>query len=118
MDIKTKYIIYIYIGTVFYTIASYYHLSLKEWNLKKAYMIAIPIVLIEYFFSLQANRKLNEVFKISPVSIVLITMCFYFVNTWLLNLFITKNKITVWREILSFILIFSAYYITTNNSNI
>lgn len=29
-------LLYIYIGTVFYTIASYYHLSLKEWNINKA----------------------------------------------------------------------------------
>lgn len=114
MDLKTKYIIYIYIGTVFYTLASYYHLSLKDWTLKKAFTIAIPIVLIEYFFSLQANRKLNEVFKLSPVSIVLITMCFYFINAWILNLFIIKNHIVVWREILSFALIFGAFYITTN----
>ncbi len=41
-------------------------------------------------------------------------MCFYFINTWLLNIFVIKNKITVWREILSFILIFGAYYTTTN----
>lgn len=114
MNKKNTSIIYIYIGTIFYTLASYYHLSLDEWNLKKALLIAIPLVIVEYIFSLRGNKILNKVFDINPVSIMLITMCFYFVNTWLLNYFFIKNEINPIREIISFILILIAFYISTN----
>ncbi len=111
---KNKSLLYVYIGTVFYTLASYYHLSLKDWTLKKALIIAVPLVLIEYIFSLRGNHSLNEDFKINPVSIMLITMCFYFINTWLLNYFVLKNEINPIREIISLILILIAFYISTN----
>jgi len=41
-------------------------------------------------------------------------MCFYFINTWLLNYFVIKNKINPVREVISFILILIAFYISTN----
>lgn len=114
MNDFNKSLLYIYIATLFYTLASYYHLTLKEWNIRKALFIAIPLVIIEYMFSLRGNHSLNEDFKINPISIMLITMCFYFVNTWLLNYFIIKNKINPFREIISFVLILIAFYISTN----
>lgn len=81
---------------------------------KKALSIAIPLVIIEYIFSLRGNHSLNEEIKVNPVSIMLITMCFYFINTWLLNYFVIKNKINPIREIISFVLILIAFYISTN----
>jgi uncharacterized membrane protein len=70
--------------------------------------------LIEYVFSLRGNHSLNEDFKINPVSIMLIIMCFYFINTWLLNYFVLKNEINPIREIISLILIIIAFYISSN----
>jgi hypothetical protein len=76
-------------------------------------MIAIPIVCIEYFFSLQGNKNLNKN-NVNPVSIVIVTMCFYFINTWILNYFVIKNKINTGRELLSFILIIIAFVLSGN----
>jgi hypothetical protein len=104
----------IYIGTVCYTIASYYHLRLESWTLLHALLIAIPFVLIEYQFSLRGNFYANKHLVLNAVQITLITMIFYFINSWLLNYFILKNDVVWWRELFSFLLIFCAFFITTH----
>lgn len=114
MNLENKSYLYVYIGTVFYSLAAYFHLSLKDWNFKKAFTIAIPLVLIEYFFSLRGNKYLHDYSNKNPVQILLITMCFYFVNTWLLNYFIIKNPVNFWRELISFILILIAFSLSSN----
>ncbi len=114
MNTIVKTYLFIYIGTIFYVIASYFHLSIKKWNLKQAYLIAIPLVMVEYYFSLNGNHDANQVLKLNPLQILLVTMSFYFINTWLLNYFVIKNDIILWRELLSFILIISAFYVSTN----
>jgi len=111
---KIKPYIYVYIGTIFYVLASYYHLTLKDWTFKKALFIALPLVCIEYFFSLRGNRYLNEKYNINAIEILLITMCFYFINTWLLNYFVIKNKVNIIKELISFILILVAFYLSSN----
>jgi hypothetical protein len=111
---KISSILFIYIGTIFYALAAFYHLSFKEWTFTKAFIVAIPLVIIEYIFSLNGNRQLNEAHKINPLTIMIITMCFYFINIWLLNFFIIKNKINILRELIAFILIILAFLISTN----
>lgn len=110
---KTLTIIFIYLGTLCYVTASYFHLSLQEWTFLKALAIALPIVLIEYQFSLRANRIANQYHNFNPLQILLITLCFYFTNTWLLNFFIIKNPINYQRELIAFALIITAFFITT-----
>jgi uncharacterized protein (DUF486 family) len=107
------YISLVYMGTVFYTLAAYYHLSLRNWTWTRAAIVAIPLVLIEYMFSLRGNRYLNES-GFNPLRILLITMCFYFINLWLLNYFVIGNQVVVWREITGFLLILTAFYVSTN----
>jgi hypothetical protein len=63
-------ILLIYLGTIFYVIASYYHLKLKNWTLLKSLMIAIPMVMCEYQFSLRGNYLAHEVLKLNSVQIV------------------------------------------------
>lgn len=104
----------IYVGTIFYTLASYYHLSIKDWTFIKAFTMAIPLVAIEYIFSLYGNRYANSVLNFNALQILLITITFYFINAWLLNYFIIKNKVNPTREIISFILILLAFYISNN----
>lgn len=105
----------IYIGTVFYTLASYYHLKLKEsWTFTSALTIALPLVFIEYNFSLRGNYLAYSQLNLSSIDILLITMVFYFINGWLLNFFVLKHKINIIREIIAFILILLAFKITTN----
>lgn len=105
----------IYIGTVCYTIASYYHLKLEKWSFLQALLIAIPFVLIEYQFSLRGNFYAKKHLMMNAVQITLITMIFYFINSWLLNYFVLKHSVIWWRELLSFLLIFLAFMITTSN---
>ncbi len=104
----------IYIGTICYTIASYYHLRLERWTLLHALLIAIPFVLIEYQFSLRGNYYAKKHLVLNAVQITLITMCFYFIHSWLLNYFILKNDVVWWRELISFLLIFFAFLISTH----
>jgi len=103
----------IFFGSVCYTIASYYHLKLKNWTFMKALLIAIPFVIIEYQFSLRGNMHARQHLNMNAIDIVLITMCFYFINAWILNFLVLKQNVTVWREILSFGLIVCAFLITT-----
>lgn len=104
----------IYAGSVCYVIASYYHLKLKEnWRFLTALAIAIPIVIIEYTFSLHGNYFAHKYLDLTPLDILIITMCFYFVNLWILNRFVLGNKgHKVWYEVLAFGLIIAAFMIT------
>ena len=104
----------IYLGTIFYTLAAYYHLKLKDWSFIKAFSLAIPLVMIEYTFSLRGNRQANTILGMNALQILIITITFYFINAWLLNYFILKNKVNYQREIISFILVISAFYISEN----
>ncbi len=103
----------IYFGTICYTVASYYHLKLKKWTFLKSLFIAIPLVLIEYQFSLRGNFLAKTFLKMNAVQIALITMTFYFINAWLLNYFVLYQKVVWWREILAFVFIILAFVITT-----
>ncbi len=115
--INTKSTLYIYLlifaGSVCYTIASFYHLKLKNWSFVKALLIAIPFVIIEYQFSLRGNMHARQHLNLTAIDIVLITMCFYFINAWILNFLVLKQNVTVWREILSFVFIICAFLVTT-----
>jgi len=70
--------------------------------------------MIEYTFSLNGNRLANQKLNMNAIQILIITMTFYFINAWLLNYFILKNPVNYLREIISFILIISAFYISEN----
>jgi hypothetical protein len=106
----------IYFGTIAYTVASYYHLKLKNWTFLKSLLIAIPLVLIEYQFSLRGNFLAKTFLKMNAIQIALITMTFYFINAWLLNYFVLYQKVVWWREILAFIFIILAFVITTQKT--
>jgi len=110
-----KYVALIYIGTICYVIAAYYHLIMKnKWSFLNAFMIAIPIVIIEYTFSLHGNHYLHNELDYSAMDILIMTICFYFINLWLLNYFVLKNKVTnVYKEIFCFVLIICAFLTTT-----
>lgn len=103
----------IYVGSLAYTIAAFYHLKIKNWSFALALAVAVPFILIEYQFSLRGNFYARHILNMNAVQIVLLTMIFYFINSWLLNYFFLKNNIVWYREILAFILIICAFLITT-----
>ena len=102
----------IYIGTIFYTIASYWHLKIEHWTFIKAYLIALCFVAFEYQFSLRGNRWANHDLKINPVQILIVTTVFAFINVWLLNKFVLKNEVKIWREVISLALIVGAIIVS------
>ena len=107
----------IYLGTVFYTLASYFHLSHDNWTFQKAFFTAIPFVLIEYVFSLRGNYYAYTQLELNPIQILIVTMVFYFINMWIFNSLITKKQINKTREIFAFILVISAFLVTNNIKN-
>jgi uncharacterized protein (DUF486 family) len=107
-------ILLVYLASLCYVIAAYYHLSMVDnWTLLSAMSIAIPIVCIEYLFSLPGNHYLHKYHDLDPIQILIITIVFYFINLWLLNVFVLKKKIRSYmNEMVAFVLIISAFYIS------
>lgn len=110
---KWKIILLIYIGSLCYVFASYYHLKFKHWSFFSALSLAIPMILIEYTFSLHGNRFASDILKFSPLDILLLTIIFYFINIWLLNVIVLKKNINIIKEIIAFAFILIAFKITT-----
>lgn len=104
----------IFVGSMSYTLASYYHLKLKKWSFLAALAIALPFILIEYQFSIRGNHAARDILNLNAVQITLITMIFYFINSWILNHFILKQKVIWWREGVAFVLILIAFVLSTH----
>jgi hypothetical protein len=104
----------IYCGTCFYTLASFYHLSFKEWSFTKSYLFALPLVAIEYVFNIYGNKYAN-MNGINVIQIMMLIIGFYMINIWLINIFIIKeHSIVLWRELLALLLLISAIVISSN----
>ena len=107
---------YIFIGAIFYTLASYYHLKMdKDWSFLKALIIAIPFVFLEYSFALHGIYYSYKYLNLSPSQILIVTTCFCFICIWLFNYFIMKiqiNKKQMVNEIISFIFIMIAFFMS------
>lgn len=99
----------IYIGTCFYTAASFLHLKFKKWTFWRGYLLAIPLVLIEYIFNIYGT-KLAVLKGISVQQIMILIFCFYLLNIQILNWLVLQNKakIELWRELLALILVIAA----------
>ena len=106
----------IFIGAVFYTLASFYHLKMdKNWTFLKALIIAVPFVLIEYTFTLHGIYYSYKFLDLTPSQILIITICFYFICIWIFNYFIMKirlDNVHMMKEALAFLLIIIAFYIS------
>jgi len=101
------FLIFMFIGAMMYVIGSYAHLAFAGWTFWKAYLVAMPLVAIEYQFSLRGNKWANEA-GIRPINILLITLCFYFVAMYLVNsVYLKAESKSV--DVLSFALIAAAF---------
>lgn len=103
----------IFLGSVSYTIAAYFHLKLEQWTFLKAFLIAVPFLLIEYQFSLRGNYYAKKHLLMNAVQITILTMIFYFFNAWILTYFVLKQPIVWWRELVAFAFILMAFLTTT-----
>jgi uncharacterized protein (DUF486 family) len=104
----------IFVGSVSYTIAAYYHLKIEHWTFPVAFAIALPLILIEYQFSIRGNRAAYDLLGLNAVQITLLTMAFYFVNAWVLNAVFLRRPVVWWREVLAFACIGAAFVLTTS----
>jgi hypothetical protein len=112
---KALCILFIYIGTCFYVTASYLHLALgKSWTFLSAFLIAVPLVIIEYQFSLRGNYAAHASHGMGALQILVLTLAFYFLNLWVLNVVVLKTRVVIWRELLCFALVAAAFVITTS----
>lgn len=108
-------ILFIYFGTCFYTLAAYLHLRLrKSWSFPKAYAMAIPLVLCEYLFSLRGNHSAVTFHGLTALQVLMITLCFYFINLYILNAFVLQHPVHIGRDLLAFVLILSAFYLSSH----
>jgi uncharacterized protein (DUF486 family) len=115
---KATSILLIYIASCFYTFASFYHLKLKNWTFWKAYLIAIPVVCIEYVFNILGN-KYATVNGINVIQIMMLIIGFDMINIWLINIFVLKQKtIVMWREASALLLLIGAIAISSNTLSI
>lgn len=99
----------IYLGAVFYALAAFYHLTLPKWTFLRALMVVIPLILVEYHFSIRGNRMVHNVLQWNTTQVAFITLIFYFINTWLLNKFVFKRKFVLWRELTALGLLAGAF---------
>ncbi len=85
-------IIFLYIASVCYITASFYHLSLGvKWTFIKAFLISITFVILEYVFGIPGNKWANEFLSVFDLMILIIV--FDLINLFILNFFILKNKV-------------------------
>jgi hypothetical protein len=103
----------IFLGSVSYTVAAYFHLKMEQWDFLKAFLIAVPFLLIEYQFSLRGNYYAKQHLLMNAVQITILTMIFYFFNAWILTYFFLKQPLVWWRECLAFVFILLAFFTTT-----
>lgn len=97
-------ILLIYLGSVCYTMASFYHLSFREWSFWKAYFLAVAFVVVEYVFNVLGNKYANV--RLTVFQIMLLIIAFDLINLYLLNLFVLQNHLDWMRDGLSLLLIF------------
>lgn len=111
---KAMGILLIYLGSVCYTIASFYHLSLSrsEWTFGRAYLIALLFVSIEYVFNINGNRGANEN-GLSVFQIMMLIIAFDLLNLYIINSLVLKNKIHPGRDGLSLLLIAGAVLLSS-----
>ena len=106
----TKPYLFIFCGALCYILASYAHLKMKNWSILNALLIAIPLVFIEYNFSLRGNKQLHALGKSSNY-VLITTMSFYFICMQLVNKFYLLETITA-KNFMSFVLILLAFYVS------
>ncbi len=106
-------ILFIYIASCLYTFASFYHLRLKNWTFWRGYMIAMPLVFIEYIFNIYGNKFAN-MNGLNVIQIMMLIIAFDIMNIWLINIFILQNKIVMWRELLSLLFLGGAIALSSN----
>lgn len=75
---------FLLMGSLFYVLAQYYHLTLEDWSVWKGLLIVMPLVFLEYNFVLRAGHMAHAS-GFSVMNIFLTTMCMNFVLLYIFN---------------------------------
>lgn len=102
--------ILIFIGAMIYVFAAYGHINMQNWTFSKGLMFAIPLVLLEYTFSVPGNKHAHDL-GYTGTNILLLTMCFYFIGMYGMEKFYLKEEVKN-KDFISFGLILSAFYLS------
>ena len=106
-------ILLIYLGSVCYTVASFYHLSFgKQWTFFRAYLLALMFVSIEYIFNVYGNKGAAD--HITVFQIMILIIAFDLINLYVINALLIKHKIDYMRDGISILLIIAAILISSN----
>lgn len=106
-------ILFIYLGSVCYTVASFYHLSFgNKWSFMRAYTLALMFVAVEYVFNVVGNKHANQ--HITVFQIMILIIAFDLVNLYIINALLLKNKIDYARDGVSLALIAAAIVLSSN----
>jgi hypothetical protein len=110
---KWQAILLIYLGSCFYTIASFYHLSFgANWRFWRAYALGMLFVYVEYVFNVLGNKSANR--YLTVFQIMLLIIAFDLVNLYVLNALLLKNRIRLVRDGVSMLLIAAAVAISSD----
>jgi hypothetical protein len=77
-------LLFITMGSLFYVLAQYYHLTIQDWSVWKGLAIVMPLVFCEYNFVLRAGHMAKES-GWSVINIFLMTMCMNFIMLYGFN---------------------------------
>lgn len=86
-------------GSIFYILAQYYHLTFEEWSIWKGLAVVLPLVFMEYNFVLRANH-MARLSGWSVVQIFMTIICLNFVVLLGFNKIFIGDTIT-WSDFLA-----------------
>lgn len=100
-------LLFLFLGSIFYVFAQYGHLILGEWSIMKAFMVALPMVFIEYQFVLRGTHAAREE-GYSAINTLLLVMIFNFINVYAFGKIALGDSIE-WKDLISFTMVLGAF---------
>lgn len=106
-------VLFIFIASLVYVIASYavpIYSGLSVW---KSILLAMPLVFIEYNFSIRGNRRAHED-GYKPLQILTLTIVFYYIAMFIMEKLLSPKKYNITegiKDVTSAALIALGFYI-------
>jgi hypothetical protein len=102
-------IVIIYLGSVFFTLSSFWTFKLKEWTFYRALFIALVAFLFQYQFQLRGIDFARTRLKMAYLHIIIIILCCNYINSLIINRFYLKEKFVWWRDLVAFGMVVGAF---------
>ena len=102
-------IVLMYLGSVFFALASFWTFKLKEWTFHRALFIALVAFFFQYQFQLRGINFARTRLKMTYLQIVLIILCCNYINSLIINRFYLKDKFVWWRDLVAVGMVIGAF---------